>query len=84
MELENTADNVEQVVRITLMRCEGDPKKLREELEHQQKKKVFYERTIAFLRSCQKSLDDALEALVEALVEASACVDVLLDVLKEA
>ena len=75
MDLENTADNVEQVVKLTLARCKYNPQKAEEELKRCEKDKIFYERLIEFLKQSDSPFDDALMALIET----TACIDAMLE-----
>ena len=72
-------ESADMVARLAVLRCGGDPVKLREEIEKQQGNKIFYEHMIAYLKAHQKPLEDARQALIEA----NACIDALFDVLRK-
>lgn len=72
-------ESVEMVAHLAVLRCGGDPKKLREELEKHQGDKIFYEQMIVFLKEHNEPLEDARQALIEA----NACIDEILDVLRK-
>lgn len=64
----------EDEVRITLLRCGGDRKKITEELERQRKNRALYAEIADYL---EKANHDAKEAL-DAVAEADACLTALL------
>lgn len=72
-------ESADMVAHLAVLRCGGDPKKLREELEKHQGDKIFYEQMIVYLKEHNEPLEDARQALIEA----NACIDAILDVLRE-
>lgn len=68
----------EDEVRITLMRCGGDRKKIEEEIARQEKSRALYADIAAYLIQANH---DAKEAL-DAVAEADACLTALLSMVR--
>lgn len=64
----------EEEIRITLLRCCGDRKKIEEEIARQKKSRALYADIAAYLTQASR---DAREAL-DALAEADACLTALI------
>ena len=56
----------EEEVRITLMRCGGDRKKIEEEIARQEKSRALYADIAAYLLQANRDAEEALDAVAEA------------------